>query len=101
MKLSTEQQQRILAVLEQRTQASSAGKCPLCHQLAWTVVDGIINLNISDGGNRLGLRPVYPDTVMPSIAIVCGNCGHTELLNLFSLGLEDIAGYVPARASGG
>ncbi len=101
MKLTTEQQQRILGVFQQRTQALFAGNCPLCRHKAWTVADGIINLSIGTGVTYPGYGPVFPDTIMPCVALVCGNCGHTELLNLFSLGLEDIAGYAPAQASGG
>lgn len=73
----------------------------MCRHKAWTIADGIINLNIGTGFTYPGYTPVFPDTVMPCVALVCGNCGHTELLNLFSLGLEDIAGYAPSRASGG
>ena len=101
MKLTTEQQQRILSVFQQRTQALFAGDCPLCRHKAWTIADGIINLPIGARQNNPAYVPVFPDTIMPCVALVCGNCGHTELLNLFSLGLEDLAGYAPARASGG
>lgn len=96
MNLTHEQQQRILAAVQDRTQAFRAGSCPLCRAKAWTVADGIVRLNL---GAVYG-DPLFPASVMPCIALVCGNCGHTELLNLFSLGLEDIAGYAPARASG-
>lgn len=97
MNLTPEQQQRILAVFQRRTRIPEAGACPLCRHKAWTVADGIINLNIGATSSD----PLFPVAVVPCVALVCGNCGHTELLNLFTLGLEDIAGYAPVQASSG
>lgn len=96
MNLTPGQQQRILAAVQERTHALFAGACPLCRHQAWTVADGIIRLNIG----AVYSDPIFPASIMPCVALVCGNCGHTELLNLFSLGLQDIAGFAPARASG-
>ncbi len=95
MMLTPEQQQRILAVFEQRTQALFAGSCPLCRHKAWTLADGIIRLNIG---------PVYASgqfpAEMPCVALVCSNCGHTEMLNLISLGLGDMVGLAPTAVAG-
>lgn len=68
--------------------------CWFCGDSRWTLADGFVTLLLSYGAN-----PFQPSgDRLPSLALVCGNCGNTVLLNLVVLGLEDLVGAFPAHA---
>lgn len=68
------------------------GRCPLCGNLKWTLVDGFVYLTLQQdfAGVYIG-----GSGGLPSVAIVCTNCGNTHLLNLVTLGLGHYFGIVP------
>ena len=67
------------------------GRCPLCGNLKWTLVEGFVYVT---------LQPDFAGTYvgtggLPSVALVCANCGNTHLLNLVVLGLGHLFGLAP------
>ncbi len=57
--------------------------CPICHQSKYTLLDGFFVDAIQDHyqGMQLGGR------MLPSVMLVCNNCGHLESFSLGALGL--------------
>lgn len=62
--------------------------CPICHQSRYTLLDGYFVDVIQDNyrGMQLGGR------LLPSVTLVCNNCGHLENFSLGVLGLMDHEG---------
>lgn len=60
--------------------------CPICRQSKYTLLDGYFVDVIQDKyqGMQLGGR------LLPSVILVCNNCGHLESFSLGVLGLLDI-----------
>ena len=59
--------------------------CPMCHQSKYTFVDGYtVDAVQNDYKNiQLGGR------LIPSVMLVCNNCGHIDRFSLGVLGLMD------------
>ena len=59
-------------------------ECPMCHNNSFTIVDGYIVQSVQNDKNNivLGNGPM-----IPSMAIVCNNCGFMSQHNLGILGL--------------
>lgn len=59
-------------------------ECPMCHKQSFTIVDGYLiqNLQKSMDSYTIGNGPL-----LPSVAIVCNNCGFMSQHNLGILGL--------------
>lgn len=59
--------------------------CPICHQSRYTLLDGYFVNVIQDKyqGMQLGGR------LLPSVMLVCNNCGHLENFALGVLGLME------------
>lgn len=59
--------------------------CPICHQSRYTLLDGYFVDVIQDKyqGMQLGGR------LLPSVMLVCNNCGHLESFSLGVLGLME------------
>lgn len=59
--------------------------CPICHQSRYTLLDGYFASTVQKGykGLELGGR------VLPSVMLVCNNCGHLDNFSLGVLGLMD------------
>lgn len=59
-------------------------ECPICHKNSFTIVDGYLIHGIQDNKRNilLGNGPM-----IPSMAIVCNNCGFMSQHNLGILGL--------------
>ena len=69
--------------------APLGGACPICSTNDWQI------------GSRLVIVPVAPvagltmlgaGASLPSIPLICKNCGNTVLLNAFFLGVGDVLG---------
>jgi len=60
-----------------------AGKCPLCTNSAWSTVDGYVVPSVQPelGGLHVG------GPSLPTIPIVCNNCGFVAHISLGILGL--------------
>ena len=59
-------------------------KCPMCAKGNFSLVDGFFHIHIQKG---VKLGGAVSGTFIPSIAIICTNCGHTSQHALGSLGL--------------
>ena len=59
--------------------------CPICHQTKYTLLDGYFVDVIQDKyqGMQLGGR------LLPSVMLVCNQCGHLENFSLGVLGLME------------
>lgn len=79
-----EQRERIVAAVTER--APQMGACPVCLKMQWTIGEGMVYLTIQQKPGLVNLGgPGYP-----CAAIICSNCGNTQLLNLRVLGLMDL-----------
>ena len=59
-------------------------KCPICHSSSFTIADGYLANTLQDNLNSIQLG----GTFLPSVALVCTNCGFTSLHNTKILGLD-------------
>lgn len=59
-------------------------KCPMCHADSFTIADGYLANTLQDNVNSIQLGGAF----LPSVALVCTNCGFTSLHNLKILGIE-------------
>ena len=58
-------------------------ECPMCHSHNFTIVDGYISQYLQAKINSIKLE----GSILPSIAIVCTNCGFTAYHNIGILGV--------------
>lgn len=79
---TAETREKILAAFRRRVPAL---RCPVCQHNAFTAAEGFVS------------PPVYRNfwldqraTGLPSLALVCDNCGNTLLINIGALGLADL-----------
>jgi hypothetical protein len=95
MAFTAEQRQQIADNVARK--APTIGACFLCGTRDWQLGDGIVNLRLSD---QAGGELVSGGRVLPSIPLLCTNCGNTVLLNVFTTGLGDLLGVQSSKAQG-
>lgn len=78
--MQEDKKQEIIAVLQQRI---SHLECPMCHSQSFSIIDGYILDNPQESLNSYSLGGNF----IPSVAIVCNNCGFISRHALGSLGL--------------
>lgn len=83
--MNEEKKKQIINVLNQRV---GGFVCPICHQARYTFVDGYTVDPVQEDykGIQLGGR------MIPSVMLVCGNCGHIDRFSLGVLGLMEKEG---------
>jgi hypothetical protein len=86
--ITPEVQARILAAI--KAKVPTQGDCAVCGNPNFTLVDGFISLGVAESAVMGAPAPRR----LPSAALVCSNCGNTVFLNLFRLGLADLAAEV-------
>lgn len=59
--------------------------CPICHQSKYTLLDGYFVDVIQDKYQSIQLG----GRILPSVMLVCNNCGHLESFSLGVLGLME------------
>lgn len=70
------------------------GKCPVCGDRKYTILDHLVDLPIYRGGNMIiGGGPNYPN-----VGLVCTNCGTTQLVNAVISGVVSDGSQPPATA---
>jgi hypothetical protein len=95
MAFSDEQLKSIREVLA----AKGIVVCPACHRTPnWNVVADAVPLSVQPPDTIGTLRAGGP--ILPSIAIVCANCGNTQLHNILVLGLADVLGLKKPEPAG-
>jgi hypothetical protein len=95
MSFTAEQRRQIAENIARK--APTIGACFLCGTRQWQLGDGIVNLMLSD---QAGDELVSSGRVLPSIPLLCTNCGNTVLLNVFTIGLGDLLGVQSSKAQG-
>ena len=61
-------------------------RCPLCHHEQWQIPPSFLPLTLKKTPRSFQLG----GTVLPTVPLICTNCGNTQLLNLKVLGFEDL-----------
>lgn len=79
--LSEDQKRKVEAWIHSR--ASLIGKCPICASRSWTLIEHFVDLPIYRGGRIV----VAGGPSYPNVAIVCTNCGNTNLINAVISGI--------------
>jgi hypothetical protein len=82
--LTATQQERVLQTIKERVGGDIL--CPLCSSVAWTFVDGVAVIPTQETLDLV----VVPDRGLPSLPLVCRQCGNMQFLNVLALGLGDI-----------
>lgn len=59
-------------------------QCPICHGESFTIVDGFLASSLHNTMHAIQTN----DSFLPSVALVCSNCGFTSLHNAKVLGLD-------------
>ena len=78
---------RINAAIEERT--GGLKPCWLCGTTTWSIFPGVADLTFQPKGIE-GTERIRTST--SNLVFVCQKCGHTVMLNAFTLGLADIFG---------
>ena len=84
MQFTKEEREQIRNAIEEK--APKFNRCPLCLNQNWDLQDGFAFPTLQDrtGGQEIG------GPGLPSVVIVCDNCGNTHFLNAMVLGLKDL-----------
>lgn len=81
--MNEKKKKQIVDVLNQRV---GGFVCPICHQAKYTFIDGYTLDLLQDDYQGLNLG----GKMVPSVMLVCGNCGHIDKFSLGALGLMEI-----------
>lgn len=79
--LNNNQKERIVNALSTKIKYF---ECPMCHSHSFTIADGYIVQGLQNN-----IKTIILGNMIPSIAIVCNNCGFMSQHNLGVLGLLD------------
>ena len=79
--LTNEQKKEIIMRLASRVEKM---KCPICQMEKFTLLDGYITDVVKDDFRKISLGQV---TMIPSVALVCNNCGFISQHSLGVLGI--------------
>ena len=60
-------------------------RCPICQHEQWQIPPSFVPLTLKKSPRSFQLG----DTVLPTVPLICTNCGNTQLINLRVLGIED------------
>lgn len=80
--MTEEKKRQIVKALSQRV---SSIVCPICHQSKYSFVDGYTIDPVHDDYKAIQLGGKF----IPSVMLVCKNCGHIDRFSLGVLGLMD------------
>jgi hypothetical protein len=88
MPFTPDQTQRIIATLQEK---KVTGNCR-CGTSQWTLGPDIVLLQAL---SLPGQAPIALGVGLPSVALVCTNCGNTQLYNVFVTGINRVLGMEP------
>ena len=85
-RLTNDDRKRVLQWISEK--APLIGKCPTCSQRNWGLLEHFVQHQIfyPDGNIRIGGGVAYP-----AVALICGNCGNTQLINAVMMNLPSLA----------
>lgn len=89
MVLSKEKKDEIIKKIDEaikRKKGNTNFKCPVCTNNQFSLAGGFTNNFLT---NNFGGNLVIGGPVLPSVPIVCTNCGNTLFLNAKVLGLNE------------
>jgi len=84
--MNTEAFRRIIDAFSAKLGEKPLGDCPICGTKSWQLQDQFAVFSVSERPDQVTLG----GRVLPSLVIICSNCGNTMFLNLKILGLEDL-----------
>ena len=103
------QADRIIEAITQR--APQIGVCAICRKAKWTLANGMVSLTLLDPGGGRQTAPAWafpPDSTISgstgsaavteallAYALVCGFCGHIELISAAAIGNPHLIGVMP------
>lgn len=79
--ISENEKNKIVEVLKQR---NALGDCPRCKHKAFTLLDGYFNQSLQQ---EVTGNVVIGGSTVPSVVVVCNNCGYMSQHALGALGL--------------
>lgn len=82
MKLTTEQQNKLVAKLNEVWKNKV---CEICNQTHWMIDDTLFELREFHGGRTV----LGSGAIKPIITISCNSCGNTKIMNAIQLGIVD------------
>jgi RNase P subunit RPR2 len=82
MKLTTEQQNKLVAKLNEVWKNKV---CEICNQTNWMIDDTLFELREFHGGRTV----LGSGAIKPIITISCNSCGNTKIMNAIQLGIVD------------
>lgn len=88
MVLTKEKTEEIVKKIEEAIKKKTGQmnfKCPVCTNNHFSLAGGFTNESLSDNVGNI----VLGGSVLPSVPIVCTNCGNTFFLNAKVLGLKE------------
>lgn len=80
--LTKENKQHIINKLYEKIESY---QCPICHNASFTIVDGYLANTLQDNFTSIQLGGSF----LPSVALVCNNCGFTSMHNAKVLGIDE------------
>lgn len=80
--MTEEKKKQIVKALSQRVNIIV---CPICHQSKYSFVDGYTIDPVQDDYKAVQ----FGGKIIPSVMLVCNNCGHIDRFSLGVLGLMD------------
>ncbi len=80
--MTEEKKRQIVKALSQRVNSIV---CPICHQSKYSFLDGYTIDPVQDDYKAVQLGGKF----IPSVMLVCNNCGHIDRFSLGVLGLMD------------
>lgn len=74
-------------IIKQLNERLGKFSCPMCHKSNFTFVDGYVAISLQKDYKNI---VIGESTFVPSVMIVCNNCGFISQHSLGVLGLIDI-----------
>lgn len=87
----TPEQVRRIEIAIKRKMPGGLLMCAMCHSSTLILGNGYARISL-----QLNLQTIQLDAPgLPSITLVCTNCGYTHLFNVIALGLTDLGPVTP------
>ena len=81
--MNEEKKKQIIDVLSRRV---SGFACPICHQAKYSLIGGYSVDTVQKDYKGMEIGGI----MIPSVILVCGNCGHIDKFSLGVLGLMEV-----------